>query len=94
MIPSSWITLAGPGGAGKSSVGALVAERLGIAFTDLDRRFADRAGDINARLRRAIEEVILGRFPTYVGLRARKIETTRPLGAIVDELLGYLGAAT
>ena len=181
MIPSSWITLAGPGGAGKSSVGALVAERLGIAFTDLDRRFADRAGDISeyinrfgyaayarenvetlssmlcedgeprvvalssgfmtyptdihrgyARLRRAIEEspttfvlipsldrdtcvsetvrrqlarpftrsaareaeVILERFPLYCGLRARKIETVGPLGAIADELLGYLGAAT
>jgi hypothetical protein len=38
--------------------------------------------------------VILERFPIYCGLRARKVETVGPLGAIVDELLGYLGAAT
>ena len=32
------------------------------------------------------EAVIRERFPIYVGLRARKIETMRPLTAIVDEL--------
>jgi hypothetical protein len=31
--------------------------------------------------------VIRERFPTYVGLRTRKIETLRPVSAIVDELL-------
>jgi shikimate kinase len=49
------ITLIGPGGAGKSTVAALIAERLSITFVDLDRRFADRAGDIseyiNSRVR-------------------------------------------
>lgn len=173
----SAITLVGPGGAGKSTVGALLAERLGIGFADLDRRFSDRAGDISdyirrfgyeayarqnvetyrsilretnhprvhalssgflayprdihpeyARLRRAvarsattfvlvpsldpevcIEEtvrrqlarpfarspeaeaaVIRERFPIYVGLRAPKIATMRPLADVVDEMLGLI----
>ncbi len=40
------IRLVGPGGAGKSTIGALLAERLNVAFLDLDRHFADRLGDI------------------------------------------------
>jgi len=82
MIPSSWITLAGPGGAGKNRdtcVSETVRRQLARPFTRSAAREA---------------EVILERFPLYCGLRARKIETMRPLGAIVDELLGYLGAAT
>ena len=168
------ITLVGPGGAGKSTIGARLAERLGIDFVDLDRRFADRAGDIGeyidrlgyhayatanvdtygalssesagarvialssgfmmyphdvhpdySRLRRDVEQhpttfvlipsldreiciaetvrrqltrpfarsaareeaVIRERFSIYVGLRARKIETMRPVDAIVDDLI-------
>jgi shikimate kinase len=168
------IVLIGPGGAGKSTAGPLLAERLGIGFADLDRSFADRAGDISAyidrfgyqayartnvevccalwsastdarvivlssgfmtyppdihpdyaTLRRDIEDspttfvlipsldveiciaetvrrqltrpfarsaaneaaVIRERFPIYVGLRARKVETMRPPIAIVDELM-------
>ncbi|HJZ73415.1 MAG TPA: shikimate kinase [Vicinamibacterales bacterium] len=46
------ITLAGPGGAGKTTVGTLVAERLGIAFVDLDRRFADCVGNISTYITR------------------------------------------
>lgn len=42
------IRLIGPGGAGKSSTGALLAARLGVPFTDLDERFAAAAGDISA----------------------------------------------
>ena len=167
------ITLVGPGGAGKSTVGALIAERLEMPFVDLDHRFRTRAGDISdyitqhgydayarenveiygalmregsgpfvsalssgfmtypqdvhpefARLRHEIEQrpttfvlipsldcevcvaetvrrqlarpfarsaakeeaVIRERFPIYVGLRARKIETMRSVTAIVDEL--------
>lgn len=33
------IRLVGPGGAGKTTTGALLAERLGVAFIDLDERF-------------------------------------------------------
>jgi shikimate kinase len=40
------IRLIGPGGAGKSTIGALLAERLDVPFVDLDRHFAGRAGDI------------------------------------------------
>jgi shikimate kinase len=46
------ITLIGPGGAGKSTVAALIGERLGITFVDLDQRFADRAGDISEYINR------------------------------------------
>src|SRR5437867_1931155 len=41
------IRLIGPGGAGKSTIGALLAERLDVPFFDLDRHFAGRAGDIS-----------------------------------------------
>lgn len=46
------ITLIGPGGAGKTTVGALLADRLRIAFVDLDYRFADRTGDISEYITR------------------------------------------
>jgi shikimate kinase len=46
------ITLIGPGGAGKSTVAALIAERLSIAFVDLDRSFANRAGGISDYINR------------------------------------------
>jgi shikimate kinase len=167
------VTLIGPGGAGKTTIGARLAKRLGIAFVDLDRRFEARAGQISeyidrfgyrayagenvetyralhdcecrcvaalssgfmtypddihpdyASLRTAIdnssttfvlipsldseacgaetvrrqlgrpfarsaaaeEAVLRERFPLYVGLRARKIETMRPIGIVVDELI-------
>lgn len=173
-FPVVSITLIGPGGAGKSTVGVLIAQRLGIAFVDLDQCFRTRFGDISAyidrfgydayarenvetcdpllredtsrlvaalssgfmtyprdtypqyaRLRHTIEAspttfvlipsldletcvaetvrrqlarpfarsaetedaVIRERFPIYVGLRARKIETMRPMAAIVDEIV-------
>jgi shikimate kinase len=49
---TSLIRLIGPGGAGKSTVGALVAARLGTAFIDLDRRFEDGMGDISVYISR------------------------------------------
>ena len=41
------IRLIGPGGAGKSSIGAPLAERLGVPFVDLDERFGATVGDIS-----------------------------------------------
>ncbi len=38
------IVLIGAPGAGKSTVGALLAERLGVTFTDVDAVIAERAG--------------------------------------------------
>jgi len=43
----STIFLIGPGGAGKTTVGHLLAARLGRAFIDLDARFAGKHGDIS-----------------------------------------------
>jgi shikimate kinase len=41
------IRLIGPGGAGKSTISALLAERLDVPFVDLDRHFAGRVGNIS-----------------------------------------------
>ena len=46
------VRLVGPGGAGKSTISALLAARLGGAFVDLDRQLAARVGDISAYLAR------------------------------------------
>ena len=49
MAPSlSMIQLIGPGGAGKSTVGAALAARLRCPFRDLDREFERRRGNIDA----------------------------------------------
>jgi shikimate kinase len=45
------IRLVGPGGAGKSTIGALVAKRLDVPFIDLDRELGDRVGDISEYIR-------------------------------------------
>jgi len=41
------IHLIGPGGAGKTTVGAALAERLGVRFVDQDAQFTTRHGDIS-----------------------------------------------
>ena len=46
------VRLVGPGGAGKSTIGALLADRLGLAFLDLDRHLAGRIGDIGEYIER------------------------------------------
>jgi Shikimate kinase len=46
------IRLIGPGGAGKSTIGALLAERLNVPFLDLDRHLAGRVGDISEYINR------------------------------------------
>ena len=44
------IHLIGPGGAGKTTAGAALAERLGKSFADLDDEFTTRHGDISTYL--------------------------------------------
>lgn len=44
------IQLVGPGGAGKTTIGAALAERLGVRFVDLDAEFAARHGNISTYL--------------------------------------------
>lgn len=44
------IRLVGPGGAGKSTAGAALAQRLGVPFVDLDEEFMARVGDISGYL--------------------------------------------
>jgi shikimate kinase len=44
------IRLVGPGGAGKTTVGLALADRLRMPFIDLDERFTAHAGDISAFL--------------------------------------------
>lgn len=42
----------GPGGAGKSTIGACLAARLEVPFFDVDRIFATRIGDISEHINR------------------------------------------
>jgi shikimate kinase len=44
------IWLIGPGGAGKTTTGPLLAQRLDLPFHDLDAEFAARFGDIDERI--------------------------------------------
>jgi len=171
------IHLVGPGGAGKTTTGAALADQLDIPFVDLDAEFTARFGDVSAYLdthgydayaaanvglytalssvrepfrvvalssgfmtarrdahpryasvreelasspstfvllptlelatcvaetvRRQLarpfarspeheEEVIRARFPIYVNLPARKIETLRPIAVVVADLLAMV----
>jgi shikimate kinase len=52
MRGTAEVRLIGPGGAGKSTIGALLAERLEIPFVDLDQHFIDRVGDISDYINR------------------------------------------
>jgi predicted ABC-type ATPase len=110
-IDTRSIILAGPGGAGKTTVGALVSERLGAAFVDLDHPIepdifprvtvvaeprdiradvSDAGAKAFARSAAREEAVIRERFPVYVALSARKIETMGTLPVIVDEVVASL----
>jgi len=44
------IQLIGPGGAGKTTIGAQLAQRLAIRFMDLDAEFVNKHGDISTHL--------------------------------------------
>lgn len=66
------VHLVGPGGAGKSTVGPLLAERLGVPFFDLDRLFDARFGDISAFIdNHGYQEYVRRNVETYRALVAR-----------------------
>lgn len=44
------IHLVGPGGAGKTTVGGALADRLGLPFVDLDTEFISSVGDISQQI--------------------------------------------
>jgi shikimate kinase len=63
------IRLVGPGGAGKSTIGALLAESLDLTFVDLDRCFTDRMGDISECIRRhGYDAYARGNVETYCSM--------------------------
>jgi shikimate kinase len=63
------IRLVGPGGAGKTTTGALLAARLGVSFVDLDRSFGERVGDISAFIEEhGYENYARENIKTYVWL--------------------------
>jgi hypothetical protein len=96
------IRLVGPGGAGKSTVGALLAKRLELAFLSVVLLPSlDRESCVTETVRRQIarpfgrssakeEAVIRARFETYMALPARKIETMRPVSTVVDRIVAAL----
>src|SRR5947208_16871147 len=44
------IQLVGPGGAGKTTIGSALAQRVALRFVDLDAEFATRYGNISTYL--------------------------------------------
>lgn len=98
------IQLIGPGGAGKTTIGAALAERLRARFEDLDAEFRFRHGDISSYLDErgyeayASQNVDLfsdlaggrARLPVYLRLAGRKVETMQPVETVVDELISEL----
>jgi shikimate kinase len=69
------IHLIGPGGAGKTTTGAALAERLGVHFVDLDAEFAGRHGDISALLETQSYDAYAGRnAELYVDLLGRPVQ--------------------
>jgi shikimate kinase len=76
VVDARRISLVGPGGAGKSTIGALLAERLGLSFLDLDRHLATRIGDIGAYIdRHGYDAYARENVETYCSLRREGICT-------------------
>ncbi|WP_460396190.1 shikimate kinase [Actinophytocola sediminis] len=77
--PGPVLILVGPPGSGKSTVGRLVADRLGVAFRDFDDDVEARhglpAGELVVRLGRekfqeSERELLSGLLPTFAGVLA------------------------
>jgi shikimate kinase len=81
-LPPRVIVLVGLPGAGKSTVGALVAERLGFRFVDLDHAIVARAGQ-------SIEAIFAAEGEE--GFRARERAETRSLAAPARAPGGHAG---
>ena len=63
------IHLVGPGGAGKSTMGAALAARLGLTFLDLDAEFMKRVGDISQMIdNEGYEAYARGNVQTYISI--------------------------
>jgi shikimate kinase len=77
MNPAPNLVFVGPMGAGKSSLGRRVAQRLGLEFVDADRRLEEQAGASIA---------LLFEMEGEAGFRARE-------EALLDELLQQRGLA-
>jgi shikimate kinase len=77
-----------PGGAGKSTIGALLAERLEVAFVDLDRHLAGRIGDISEYIgRHGYDAYARENVETYCSLFRGEI---RPgVGALSSGFMTY-----
>lgn len=63
------IHLVGPGGAGKSTIGAALATRLDLLFLDLDSEFIVRVGDISQMIDgEGCEAYARRNFETYLAI--------------------------
>jgi shikimate kinase/3-dehydroquinate synthase len=86
---SSHLFLSGPMGSGKSTVGRLLAERLGRPFVDLDRGIEARAGASTAEIFRTLGEPAFRAIEREVASEIARAET--PLvcalggGTVVDD---------
>jgi shikimate kinase len=68
------IHLVGPGGAGKSTIGVLLADRLNRRFFDLDRCFVEREGDISDYIqRRGYEAYARQNVEVYCSIAAAEV---------------------
>ena len=80
------IHLAGPGGAGKSTIGRLLAERLGVHFFDLDREFERGFGDISAFIdRHGYYEYVRKNVETY-----RAVVPRAPADSVIALSSGFI----
>jgi len=78
------VVLVGFMGSGKSSVGRLVARRLGYSFEDMDRRIEKRAGRRIAAIFRDLGEA---------AFRALELEEARALSLLRDRVVASGGGA-